>query len=569
MIRSLRAIVWLRWRLLLGGLRGGQRRDRLEQVSRIFAMTIPIAFVALSFGSVVAVCILGFVGGRAIGTGLYEPAVIVFILRLSIGVMLALLVIITVASPVQTTLTKYSRLLILPIPRQSLHLVEVAANLADPWLGFMTPGLILFAVGLAFGGYHAAAVVAFVAGLAMVGVLASLGALVSFMVSWLLSSRRRGEMFTLVFVLALSLLAFIPAAISKDFEARKRSDRSTALAVFSVEDFDKRLPVWSRAVPSELYGRAILSSVEGHGSVAWGCVAALWLEAGLLFAASSAAHRRALGSLEGDHRKRRAAAARFAGVRLPILPITVSALAVTQFRTALRSVRGRLAVLLPGPMIALMTVAFRGMPEQHTWATVMGSQGHLVLAAGIIFSIYALQAFSMNLFGSDRGGLTLSFLIPAWDADLALGKVAGCALVLGLAVSLCVVAALAVAPNGSPYYWIAVLFGGLATFLLLSPVNVWFSALFPVAADLSKTGSGGNPHPLPMFAGTILTLAAAAPAALILFADELWIHRPAVALTFMIIWTLMSGAVAIPLVGLAARAIGHRRENLALVAQGR
>jgi hypothetical protein len=299
-------------------------------------------------------------------------------------------------------------------------------------------------------------------------------------------------------------------------------------------------------------------------------VAALWLEAGLLFAASSAAHRRAIESLEGDHRKRRAAAVRFAGVRLPMLPISVSALAVTQFRTALRSVRGRLAVLLPGPMIALMTAAFRGMPDQdHSWARVMGSEGHLVLAAGIIFSIYAIQAFSMNLFGSDRSGLTLSFLLPVWDADLALGKVTGCALILGLATSLCIVAALAVSPNGSPYYWFAVLFGGLATFLLLSPVNVWFSALFPVAADLSKTGSGGNPHPLPMFAGTILTLAAAAPAALILFADELWIHRPAVALTFMVIWTLMAGAIAIPLVGLAARAIGQRRENLGLVAQGR
>ena len=53
----------------------------------------------------------------------------------------------------------------------------------------------------------------------MMAVLAALGALIGFVVSWLFRNRRRGEVFTLVFVLALSFLAFIPATILEDLDA--------------------------------------------------------------------------------------------------------------------------------------------------------------------------------------------------------------------------------------------------------------------------------------------------------------------------------------------------------------
>ena len=33
---------------------------------------------------------------------------------------------------------------------------------------------------------------------------------------------------------------------------------------------------------------------------------------------------------------------------------------------------------------------------------------------------------------------------------------------------------------------------GVAAYLLIAPAAAWFSVLFPVAADLSKTGTGGN-----------------------------------------------------------------------------
>jgi hypothetical protein len=564
--------MWLRWRLLVGSVRGSHRRDTMEQVSRIFAAVIPLTFVALSLGSVLAVCMLGFLAGRSIVTGLIEPAVIVMIIRLSMIVMLGLVVIITLASPVQSSVVRYNRLLLLPISRQTLHVIEVLANLADPWLGFMIPGLVCFSLGLSLGGRYDSAAIALVASVGMMAVLASLAALVGFLVSWLFRSRRRGELFTLIFVLSLSLLAFLPATFSKNLEARKqaRTGGQAPVEDFVAAKFDATLPVWSRAVPSELYGRAILAGVERRYAAAGWNILALVGEAALLFGASSLIHARLLTALGQDRRRRRGTAARTIAARLPFVNGAVSAIAITQFRTALRSVRGRLIVLLPGPLIALMTLLFRTMPQDdYRWATVLSREGHLVLAAGAVFAIYAMQAFTMNLFGSDRHGLTLHFLSPVDDADLALGKVVGSLLTLCMAVLICFAAALAVAPTGSPYYWLATFAGSFATFLILSPIAIWFSALFPVASDLSKTGSGGNPHPLPMLAGTVLTLVAAAPPGLILAADELWIHRPRAALLLMLVWTFMSAAIAMPLVGLAAKTIGFRRENLNLVATGR
>jgi hypothetical protein len=42
-----------------------------------------------------------------------------------------------------------------------------------------------------------------------------------------------------------------------------------------------------------------------------------------------------------------------------------------------------------------------------------------------------------------------------------------------------------------------------------------------------------------------------------------------VAIPLMLAWFLFAAAVAIPLINLAANTIGARRENLALVAQGK
>jgi uncharacterized membrane protein len=239
-----------------------------------------------------------------------------------------------------------------------------------------------------------------------------------------------------------------------------------------------------------------------------------------------------------------------------------------QYKSTLRTVRGRLTILLPGPMLGILTLAFRNIPAE-TWATAAAEQGYLLLGASTIFTLYSMHAVSMNFFGSDRAGLTLQLLSPVTDRDLAWGKIAGFGMVVATGLLVCVLTALAVAPSGPAPYWIATVIGGMATFVLLCPLAIWFSAMFPVSSDLSKTGAGGNPHPLPMIVGTLCTAAFAMPAVSAILAAEFYFRNETMAVPLMLVWLIVCVAVCVPLVNLTSRTIGMRRENLALVAQGR
>ena len=570
MIRSLRAFIWLRWRLLANSLRGGRRRDTLEQISRSLQLFTPIILGVMSLGIVVATSILAFVGGRSAANALMEPPLAVFIIRVALAVMVFVLVIFAVVVPSQATLTRYTRLLLLPISRRVLHVVEVAASLADPWLLYMVPVLIAVAIGMAVGGRPVAAAAAFAGGLALIAVLAALNALIGFLVSWLVRDRRRSEIFTLLFVLGVSAVSFIPALFSKDVAQRQRENRARGQRPpFSVEAVDRQLPRWTAALPTELYGRVVLSGLRSQsGGVGAGLVA-LGVEFVILFALSGVVHRQLLGMPEGRRRRAGREVANVSPLRLPVLGLASSAVAWAQLRTALRSVRGRLMILITGPLFAVLVLMLSQVDPDEKWPAFLASHGFLIVGVSGIFGLYALQPFSMNLFGADRAGLTLQFLSPISDVELARGKIAGCLLLLMPTMALSMVTAVAVAPNGALAFWIASFLGTIATFLWLSPVCVWLSALFPQASDLSKTGSGGNPHAVPMFAGTFLVLLVALPAGALLAAGIYWQYSPWLICLLMAAWTLLAAVVSFPLVTVASRTVAYRRENLALVAQGK
>jgi hypothetical protein len=72
-----------------------------------------------------------------------------------------------------------------------------------------------------------------------------------------------------------------------------------------------------------------------------------------------------------------------------------------------------------------------------------------------------------------------------------------------------------------------------------------------------------------MAVGTVLVLLAAAPPAAILLLVHRGLERPLLGSLLMVAWASLAFALAIPLLRLGARAIGPRRENLALVAGSR
>ncbi len=556
MIRLASALIGLRWRLLVNGLRA-RRRDTLERFSRTFALIVRAAFFLLVFGLAAGLGFLALAGGRRVGAGTTEAGNALIVARLLLFTVLAALVLIPPGGTAQAGIT---RLLLLPIPRRAFHGIEVLSVLADPRIVVLAPALLLFSAGLTLEGRMGAALVALVDALGILALLVTLGALASFLTSWLMRSRRRGELFTLVFVLVLSVAGMIPAFVGDSWEQWWREDEQP------LERLDRGLPSWSRAIPSEVYGRSIALGLAGRAGEAWLGVALLLVETAALYVLSSAVHGRLLGSTERTRARRGSDAVRSLSLRFPGLTPAASAVALVQARNTLRSVRGRLVALLPGPMIALFGLLSRRIPQEFPGGTALGTDGHLLFAAGCAFSLYTLLSFSLNSLATDRAGLTLQLLAPIPDVDLVRGKALGCGILLGASVLNCLLCSLLIAPGGSPLAWLAVLLGAAATYLWLCPVGALFSALLPVASDLNKTGTGGNPHGLAMLLGALLVMIVSGPPGLILHLGR---HRPALALLFMALWALVAAALSIPLLGLAARTVGPRRENLALVAQGR
>jgi hypothetical protein len=165
-IRTFRAIVWLRWQILKNSVAGSRNRDVLEQASRTLALVVPVIIAALSIGTFIAVSVVAFMGGRAVGTGLLDKAVGLFILRIVLAIAMFAIVALALAAPTQSTASRYTRLLLLPIHRRVLHLVEVTAALTDPWLAIIGAGLVMFSAGLWAGGRADGAVAAFLAAIA-------------------------------------------------------------------------------------------------------------------------------------------------------------------------------------------------------------------------------------------------------------------------------------------------------------------------------------------------------------------------------------------------------------------
>lgn len=559
MIRQLRAFAWLRWRLLLNGVRGARRRDTLEQISRMLALVAPIAIVVLSLGSVIALGIGGYLAGHALATGADFADIVLLIVRAALFGQLVVVVFMPLGIGSQSS-SRYARLLLLPIPRRVLHLVEVLSGIADPWIFVMLPGLFMLVVGLAVGGALAAVPTMLFAGAGLLAVLLALSAVVSFLTSWVMRDRRRAEWTTLLFVAGISVAGLLPHMLGTDFARRNRDATAEGrerpgMTVARVEDV---LPVWTRALPSEMYGRALSANTQS-AAAAW--VAGLWVQALCVYLLSGLIHRRLLYVSEGQAR-RRADATLITLPRVPLLSAAASAVAVVQFRTGLKSVRGRLAVLLPGPMIGLLALVLARAPEETPWIAAIPSYGHLVFGVSLIFSIYALQAFLMNQFASDRAGLTLQMLLPVSVRELVWGKAVGMFGMFIAAAMLSLLVTVLATGGGSPVLWLSVIFAGVATFFTLTPVAAVMSAMFPVASDLSKTGSGGNPHGAAMLVGTFLVLIAAAPPGLILLVGPQVGNLATLGAS--VVWAAIVVAVVFPLLSLAARLVTARRENLYL-----
>lgn len=557
MMRLAWVFVRLRWRLFINHVKAAADRDPIERASRAGALITPALIVA-GLGSVVAVSgVLGLIGGWLAGGRQVLGPGGVLLLRV-VPALTCLLVVLMSVTAVGSRLTLHSRLLLLPIPPGVLHRIDlIAGALSNVPIVGLASASILFAAGLLLSGRPGASLVAVVAAAAMLVLLAALNSVLSLSIGRLLQRRRAAEFVTLAFVVGLSLASGIPVMLTQSFGE----------GVGPILEVTEALPWWTGLLPSELHAGTIAAALAGHFAVAFGGLTVLVAEGIALVALSSRLHRRLLDSRDGAGGAPRRTRAVGLLPRLPLLSPGSSAVAVVQTRSALRSVRGRLIVLLPGVMVGLLSVVSRRIPDEIPGGRLFASSPDAILAFGLAFSLYALLAFTMNQFAADRAGLTLQFLEPVTDAELIYGKAVGCGLVFVAQATMCVLCLGVVMWRVPGVSSLAIVLGSLISYFLIAPAAAVVSAVLPVRSDVSKTGTGGNPHGLAMLGGTvaigmlttiqwkILSLTSS---------DDSW-QAVAVA-ALCAVAALVASAL---LLSRAAMTLAVRRENIGLVAQGR
>ena len=563
MIGLLRAFAWLRFRLLINGLRG-RRRDSFEQVSRITRLLVAaIIFTSLAPGSLL-VAAFAFAGGRGLALGNEKAAAVTIGAR----AILALVTIVVAVSPLLKfggAATSTTRLTLLPVPRGLLFAAELVSQLADPWILFLVPGIIALPAGLLAGGAPGAAVVALAAGCLVLAVLASLGSTASLVGALIFRNRRLGEMASVALLLGITVAAYLPMLTTRGalFTRSKGGNDAQRQAVARAFAFDAKDHPWLVATPWEQYARSVERSITPDGGTPLAPAAGLAISAVVLAAIS----RLAFGRLLDAPGERRAGVKR-GGERtrkIPGLSPAASAIARTFFRLVTRSVRGRV-VLYTAPLPALLLAfMWRGTPMGLLDPAYTGV---LVFAVAGILALMSLSAFLSDQFAVDRAGLTLTFLGPATGTEIVAGKAIGALAAFGIPLGIGMFAAAVLHPHGSLAVWVGAVLCVIAAYLAQSPGAAILAAWFPAPFDLTRLRAG-NPHPLASILGLLFSVLAYSVCAGI-YATVLALTRsPLAGLGTAVV--VLAAAAGFARFGwrIAARALDARRENLAMVAQGR
>ncbi|HEX4823760.1 MAG TPA: hypothetical protein VFV19_05580 [Candidatus Polarisedimenticolaceae bacterium] len=547
MIRSLRAFAWLRWRLFVNGLRG-RRRDSLEQVSRAARLLVlAILVVALLPGSIL-LGVLAFTGGRGMALGEPHAAALLIGAR---GV-LAVVLIVVLISPILRfggAAQSMTRLALLPIPRRALFVTEIASHLADPWILVIVPALLSLPAGLAAEGAFRAAASALVLGMLALVVLAAAGSMSALLGALVFRHRRLGEMASVGLLVGMTLLAYVPILRSHGADALGAPIR-----------LDLEAHPWLAAMPWELYARGLEAGLE---RVPWGTLAGLAATAAVFTLAGALAFARIM-SAPGDRRsraKRREERLR----RIPGLSPASSAVARAFFRLVTRSVRGRI-ILFTAPLPSfLFGFLWRG---RSMGLVDPAYTGLLVVAGAALLTLISMTPFQSDQFAVDRAGLTLTFLTPISGNEIVVGKAAAALGAFAMPVAGGLTIAIVLYPHGSPVVWLGAILCVFAAFLAQSPVAAFIAAVLPAPFDLTRL-RGGNPHPLASIVTSLVSVIA--------FAACAGVFTSALALTgsrwggLAAAIAVFAAAAAIARAGwpLAGRALDARRENLAMMAQGR
>lgn len=544
MIRLLRAFALLRWRLFINMLRG-RKRDSFEQVSRVSRLFVAATTAVTIIPGSLVLAFLAFIGARGLAQGNPKAAPVLVGAR---AVLAGVTILVAVgpllrfgAAPVSST-----RLALLPIPRGLLHALELFAELTDPLVLAVVPGLIAMSLGFFAGGDAAAGLFAAALGAATLALLAALGSTASLLTALVFRNRRVGEFVTVAALFLLSAAALLTTPLF-------RNDSSTTREALRM--FDGRGSVWIESLPWSLYANAI----DGPKTAP-----ALFL---VLFAlALLLVSRWSFDRLLDAPPERRSRSARGATPRRILgLSSAASAVAWTTFRLAARSVRGRVIMWTAPVPVLMLAIVWKRTLIGSGWSGLLGI---IVFGVGSALTLFSLQTLVANQFAVDRAGLTLVFLSPASARDIVVGKAVGGGLAFAAPMAIALTIALILHPHGSGLLWAATLVMTLSAYLAQAPIAALVSAAFPAPCDLMKLRAG-NTHPLAGVLGMVASVAASGAATLVFALAYAWSGSGLVVFAASLLVLAAAVGVAAALLPVAARTLDLRRENLAMIAQGR
>jgi hypothetical protein len=564
MLRTLRAFVWLRWRMLINSLENTSARDTLERFSLAMEKLGPIMAGVLMIPSALLLGALGAAAGFALARGDARP------LLFEVARYLLLTVpILSVFGPLllpAADRTNPVRMLLLPISRGTLYIAQSATAFGDVWTLLMLPVVICVPLGLAVGGAVAASLVSLLAGALLVVTIVGISSVATSLLHLSVRDRRRGELLALLFILIIPAASMLPGLLQGE------RWRHAIAGGPDVHHERVRMRGWFGAVkdrafavyPTELYATTTRTAAIRERTRSAAALAGLGVSAALIHGLGVLTFGLVLNS-PGSTGARRAAPMRGVWSRkLPGLSSGASAVAMAQLRLALRTSRGRSILLSPIMMLFIIGFFMRRNLHGMELGPLTLQTGLGLASFGSFVCLMSVLPLAMNQFAVDKAGVTRALLLPLTDREYLAGKAVGNALVAAVPVLLCISACFVTFPGGSAALWLALPLALLSTYLLVAPAAAALSAMFPRAVDMNSIGHGSNAHGVSGLLGMLSFVAAGAPSLAIAIAVSHWL-RPALVPGILVVWCMLCYGVSLLLFVGALRVFGKRRENLAML----
>lgn len=533
-MRTLRAFLWLRWRLMVNGLLGGRGRDVMAWFATWAAVLVRILLGVILLG---AVTVLSLVAGvlaskmaRPHGLG---PDVAILGFRVVLGVLSLVLVLFPLMTRSGGDLASAQRLRLLPIRGRHLDLFDIVGAFADPWMIGILPVPLVMTTVFWWHGRVLLGGVTLVAGVLLLTCLALASTVMRRVAALVLRDRRRAESAALLLIVGLMVLStgtvwiepliedsgvVEPNVVVVDEhgeEVQPATDtnppESEAKKPRTEIKMARSFPAALQPLPSELFVRALVGAMDTNHGVTSVCLAALAALCVALYFVARCLWHLTVGS-PGISGRARSSSRWIAGIdRLPGLSPAATAVAWAQVATALRTLPGKLALGMPTLAMLVIVVPLRtALAKEDSFILDLFEGPQLALGV-VALTMLSIQPFTFNQFASDGEGLARQLLVPLRSRDLILGKAVGLGALALLSTLVAVLAVAALVGKGSLGSWLAIFLTALPVYLLMAPVSVVLSLYFPKAMDLGGLGNKSKPHALAAFLGFLAFGAVVSP----------------------------------------------------------